>query len=112
MNPTTPSLPLTRRHFVVNTALAASAATLGLRAAPADAAQSEPRFSYIGFSKPFLKLSAAETADLVAEVGWDGIECPVRARGQIEPARVTDDLPAFVETLRKRNLDVQVVTTD
>jgi sugar phosphate isomerase/epimerase len=45
-------------------------------------------------------------------VGWDGIEIPVRAKGQIEPERAPDDLPRFAETLRKQNRDIHLVATD
>ena len=41
-------------------------------------------------------------AELVAEVGWDGIECPVRSKGQVEPERVEEDLPKMVEALRMK----------
>ena len=44
-----------------------------------------------------------QTAELVATVGWDGIECPVRAKGQIEPERAQDDLPKYAEALRLYN---------
>lgn len=70
------------------------------------------RFPIIGFSKPFQNLGPDETAEVVAEVGWDGIECPVRAGGQIEPARVEEDLPKMVEALRRRKLEIGVMTTD
>jgi sugar phosphate isomerase/epimerase len=49
---------------------------------------------------------------VVAQVGWDGIECPVRQKGQILPERVEDDLPKLVEALKKRNLELSIVATD
>ena len=74
---------------------------------PNAAGGGEPgRFPLIGFSKPFQKLDAERTAELVAAVGWDGIECPVRARGQVEPERAPDELPKFAEALRRRGRDV------
>jgi sugar phosphate isomerase/epimerase len=48
----------------------------------------------------------------VEEVGWSGIECPVRAKGQIEPERAEGELPRYVEAFRRRGLDVTVVVTD
>jgi len=48
---------------------------------------------------------------LVAEIGWDGIECPVRPGGHVLPERVDEDLPKMVESLKKRNLDVLMATT-
>jgi sugar phosphate isomerase/epimerase len=70
------------------------------------------RFKIIAFSKPFQNLSFDDTADVVAQVGWDGIECPVRAKGHVVPERVEEDLPKMVEALKKRNCDVSLITTD
>ncbi|MFM8358676.1 MAG: sugar phosphate isomerase/epimerase, partial [Verrucomicrobiota bacterium] len=79
-------------QLAVGSALTALAASLPA-AAPA------PRWPIIGFSKPFQTLDPEQTADTVAEIGWDGIECPVRAKGQVLPERVEEDLPKFVEAL-------------
>lgn len=76
------------------------------------AAAPAPRWPIIGFSKPFQTLDPEQTADTVAEIGWDGIECPVRAKGQVLPERVEEDLPKFVEALRKRGKSVALITTD
>src|SRR2546425_12784750 len=101
---------LSRRQFVEKSAIAAAAVTVGQLAA---FAQSMPRFKIISFSKPFAHLSFDETADLVAEVGWDGIECPVRSKaGQIAPEKVEEDLPKMVEALKKRGKEVTIVTTE
>src|SRR5262249_37445639 len=94
MNPLLPSSS-SRREFL--TTLAAGALTVGGLDSLAADAEGSPRFPLIAFSKPFQKFTAEQTAELVAKVGWDGIECPVRAQGQIEPMRVADDLPRFVE---------------
>jgi sugar phosphate isomerase/epimerase len=75
------------------------------------AADSKPCCKIIGFSKPFQTASPSQTADIVAEVGWDGIECPVRPKGQIEPERVEEELPKMVEALRKVGREVTVITT-
>src|SRR5262245_43766877 len=107
------SSPLpTRRCFLAKSALAVGALALGGRASAGDQPSTAPRYPLIGFSKPFQNFTAEQTAELVAKVGWDGIECPVRAKGQIEPERVADDLPPFVEVLRGRKLDIPIVATD
>ncbi|MEW6302745.1 MAG: sugar phosphate isomerase/epimerase family protein [Verrucomicrobiota bacterium] len=100
---------LSRREFLACTALATAAL-----AAPgvAPAAPGKPANKIIAFSKPFQTLSYSDAADLVADVGWDGIECPVRAKGQIEPAKAEDELPKLVEALKKRNLELSIMTTD
>ena len=102
--------PISRRNFVTKTALATALAAAG----PLTAfAQVPPRFKIIAFSKPFAELSFEDTADLVADIGWDGIECPVRKKsGQIAPEKVEEDLPKMVEALKKRGKEVTIVTTE
>lgn len=121
---------VSRRAFLRATALGAAASTLPSRAAgaPAEAPvpQGEPgasraaagsparaRWKVIAFSKPFTSLGVEETADLVADVGWDGIECPVRKTStHIDPDRVEEQLPRMVEALAKRGREVSMITTD
>jgi sugar phosphate isomerase/epimerase len=103
-------LPISRREFVQRTALAATAVAAGPAAAGAKA---EPRFKIIAFSKPFAHLNFEDTADFVAEIGWDGIECPVRTKaGHIAPEKVDEDLPKMVEALGKRGKEVGLITTE
>ncbi len=45
------------------------------------------------------------------KIGWDGIECPVRPKGQIEPERAPDELPRLVEALKKRGKELTIMTT-
>jgi len=76
-------------------------------------AAAAPPWKIIAFSKPFADLSPDATANLVADVGWDGIECAVRAKaGHIAPERVEEDLPKMVEALKKRGKEVTLVTTE
>lgn len=101
----------TRRHFLGSSALSLAAAAA---ASPAAAAEPAPRrFSLIGFTKPFAGLSFADTADVVADVGWDGAEVAVRSgtSTHIQPDRVEDDLPRMVEALAARGKELTIVTT-
>lgn len=99
-----------RRDFLQTGALAAAALGIPAQAAPAAAPS---KYKIIGFSKPFAEMTPDQTADLVAEVGWDGIECPVRQKaGQIAPERVEEDLPKMVEALKKRGKEVTIVATE
>ncbi len=111
MNTNAFALPVSsRREFLTRTALAAGA----LIASPASLlAQPAPvaRHKLIAFSKPFQNLNAEQTADTVAEVGWDGVDIPVRPKGQVEPERAADELPAFVEALKKRGKELTAITT-
>jgi len=100
---------LTRRAFLTTAASAAVALSLSPAFAAADAPNG--RFKIIGFSKEFQTLNAEDTADTVAEIGWDGIECPVRPKGQIEPERAADELPKMVEALKKRGKELTLMTT-
>jgi sugar phosphate isomerase/epimerase len=99
-----------RRQFLSQLAVASTA----LAAAPSLLAQGAKAAPYklIAFSKPFQDLTPDQTADFVAEVGWDGIECPVRAKGQILPERVEEGLPKMVEAMKKRGREVTIITTD
>ena len=101
---------LTRRQFAMKTALAAAATVTGTTT---EAVPVRPPWKLIAFSKPFADLSPDDTADLVADVGWDGIECAVRTKsGHIAPERVEEDLPKMVEALKKRGREVTIVTTE
>jgi sugar phosphate isomerase/epimerase len=102
---------VSRRRFLQTSALTAAAVAAG--AGQSDAAASAVPWKIIAFSKPFANLSPDETADLVADIGWDGIECPVRTKaGHITPERVEEDLPKMVEALKKRGKEVTIVTTE
>jgi sugar phosphate isomerase/epimerase len=106
-------MPLPRREFLAKTTL--TAAALAFSAKNAGAAPETPssdRFQLIAFDKPFQNAGFEQTADIIAEVGWHGIECPVRAKGQILPERVEEDLPKLVEALKKRGLAIYVLTSD
>lgn len=96
----------TRRHFIQSLSAAAMAASVSSFAqAPAKS------YKIIGFTKPFQDLDHEQTADTVAQIGWDGIEIPVRPKGQIEPERAADELPKLIEALKKRGKEITVITT-
>ena len=116
----TPSSPTSRREFLGR--VAAAGAGLAFTAAATPLAHAAPtptpatganrRFKIAGFTKPFQYLNYDDTADLVAEVGWDGVELALRKGGHVLPERVDDDLPRLVEALKKRNLEVLTIATD
>ncbi len=64
------------------------------------------------FTKPFNSLSFDQLADEMAALGVDGIEAPIRKGGHIEPPEVPDRLPELVEALKKRGLEITVMTSD
>jgi sugar phosphate isomerase/epimerase len=100
---------ITRRHFVAQ----ASAAAVVLGTMPSALGAETPRTKIITFTKPFRSLGAKETAALVAEVGWDGVELPVRASGgQFTPDQAPEQLPKFVEAFREARREIVMLTTD
>jgi len=107
-----PSSELPRRTFLSQTALAGAALAFAPRISTVADAAPAPRFPLIVFNKPFQNLNFDDTADVLAEVGWSGLECPVRAKGQILPENVEDELPRLVEALKKRGLTLEVLTSD
>lgn len=109
-----PSLPQTmnRREFLGATAAAAAVLSLGERSAPGAEGAAPPRRPIVVFSKAFQQLNPQATADLVAEVGWDGLECPIRKGGQVLPEQVEEDLPKLVAALRQRGKQIYIATTD
>jgi hypothetical protein len=100
---------ISRRAFL-------GATTLGIGALAAFGAEPatppKRRFKVVGFIKPFQKRPFDEIADMAKEAGWDGVECPLRKGGTIEPEAAEEKLPGFVEAMRKRQLEVPVLATD
>lgn len=107
-----PTPSVTRRDFLAGMTLAGSSLALTSPKTVLAAASPQPRWPVTVFSKAFQELSYEATADLVAEVGWDGIECPVRKGGQVLPERVEDDLPQMAAALKQRNKSLTIITTD
>ncbi|MSU35118.1 MAG: sugar phosphate isomerase/epimerase [Pedosphaera sp.] len=101
--------PSSRRQFL---GFSASAAALSKALAALSASQT-PRNPIYAFSKPFRSLGFSDTADLCAEVGWDGLEVPVRAQAShVDLARADEQLPQFVEQLRLRGKVIGLLATD
>jgi len=63
------------------------------------------------FEKPLLSLNYDETAEIFAKLGFDGIEAAVRPGGHVLPERVGEDLPEFVEALKRHGLEITVLTS-
>ena len=57
--------------------------------------------------------TADEVADAAVEMGYDGVNVTVRPYpGHVDPDGVANELPPFVNTLRKRGLLVRSITTN
>lgn len=104
---------LSRREFL-GQALVASA-SLAISRLPGGAATDATIPSPIAvFSKIYqeLKLDFEAAAALTADAGLDGVDCPVRAGGEILPEHAADQLPEYAETLARRKLGIKLLTTD
>jgi len=102
---------MNRRLFIRTTGAAVALTAAATKETPAATTKSNIRYS--AFTKPFRDLGFEETARFVEQVGWDGVELPVREQSShIDPARVEEDLPKMQAALRKRNKHIFIVTTD
>ncbi len=64
------------------------------------------------FTKPWKELSLPELGRFVADLGFNGIEFPLREGFQIEPAEAETKLPQLVKVMRDYNLEVYSVAAD
>ena len=70
------------------------------------------KYKICAFEKFLQDLSYDELADVIAELGFVGIEATVRRKGHVLPERVEEDLPKLVEALKKRDLEVTTMASD
>ncbi len=70
---------------------------------------SEQTIRYTVFTKPWRDASLEALADRVAELGFDGIELPVRDGFQVEPGSVARDLPRAARVFADRGLTIHSV---
>lgn len=64
------------------------------------------------FTKPFNSLSFDQLAEKIADIGFQGIEAPIRPGGHIEPRDVQRRLPELVKALAKRGLVINIMTSN
>lgn len=95
---------MTRRTFVGGTGL-------GLAAMAIPAMAAEPAEEVALFTKHLQGLPPDQLAAAVKKSGFSWIEAPVRLGGHVEPERVEDELPRFVEALRREGVGISVVTS-
>ena len=65
----------------------------------------ENQFKYSVFTKAW-KMPLPELAKFVSDLGFDGIELPVRAGYQVEPERVHEDLPRAAKIMADHGLRI------
>lgn len=98
-----------RRTFLTTVATAAGGliASRSITAAPSGTRKNK----LCAFTKHLQGLSFDQIADIAAECGLDGIEAPIRPGGHVEPARIEEDLPKLAEALKKRGLEITIMTS-
>ena len=98
----------TRRAFLQTT----GAALAGLSLSPlVRAATPAATLDVSVFTKHLVGLPYEQVAEIIARLGATGIEAPIRPGGHIEPAKVEDELPKFVEVLKRHGLRINVLTS-
>ena len=99
---------LSRREFLARSMVATSLATL----TPNLLAQTtKAKYKFCAFEKPLQFLSFDELAELMASIGYKGIEAAVRDKGHVLPEKVDQDLPRMHEALQKRGLEISILTS-
>lgn len=111
-------LEYTRRNFLGSLALAGGAVGSGLMNPASAAATSktyhqprEEKLSIHVFSKHLQFLDYQHTAEVAAEIGFDGVDLAVRPRGHVLPENVETDLPKAVAAIKKAGLEAKLMTT-
>jgi sugar phosphate isomerase/epimerase len=107
------SSQLSRREFLARTIVSGAALTVSHTASWGAPEPKSPSPIAV-FSKIYqeLKLDFEAAAAVTADAGLDGIDCPVRAGGEILPEHATEQLPAYAEVLARRKLGIKLLTTD
>src|SRR5688500_9357774 len=107
-----------RREFILRSALATSSLAIGAFAncktathREAASIQEKGALKLSIFSKNLQWLSYEEMATEAAAMGFDGIDLTVRPNGHVTPERVEEDLPKAVAAIRKKGMDVYMMTT-
>jgi L-ribulose-5-phosphate 3-epimerase len=100
---------VTRRRFIETVTAAGTLAALSpgtLAAAPGF------RGTLCFFSKHLPKMDAQRLGKTMKSLGFDGVDLTVRPNGHIDPKRVAQDLPPFVEAVRREGVALPMITTE
>lgn len=97
-----------RRNFLKSISLSGLGAFAGGRVW---AGENEKESEIVVFTKYFEKLPFDEVAGMIAPLGVEGLEAPLRKAGHIEPEDMVERLPAFVESLAKEDLKVVIMAS-
>jgi L-ribulose-5-phosphate 3-epimerase len=102
----------TRREFIQFTAAAGAYAAVSPRLSAVASAKAEFGGTICFFSKHLPDLDGRGMARALKPLGFGGVDLTVRPKGHVEPARVRELLPVFVNGIRDEGLQVPMITTD
>jgi len=113
----TKSFPDRRDALLLGLGLASSVSFFGPNLSKAPAAESaeidkNTRPKICIFAKPIQSLSFDAVAELLSKHPVDGLEATVRKGGQVDPAKVQEQLPKLYEALAKRSREFMILATD
>jgi L-ribulose-5-phosphate 3-epimerase len=94
------AITISRRDFLINTAVATAAAPVVANEVFAAQTQSADMPKIHIFSKHLQFLNYRDMADVARELGFDGIDLTVRPKGHVLPEKVETDLPLAVEAMK------------
>ena len=99
-----------RRTVLLSAGAAAVTSALPASATLHPNAKDRPKICI--FAKPIQDLTYDQTADFLAKHPVDGLEATVRTGGQVDPAKVNDQLPRLYEALAKRSREFLILATN
>lgn len=105
-------MSISRRHFLGQSAALIAALSTRPQFILAQSTPVRPTPTYHFFTKIFIGLPYSEIAKHIADIGYNGVEVPIRKKEIREGADVIDEIPKMVEAYRNEKLEVVTLTTD
>jgi len=102
---------VSRRRFIETVAAAGALTTVFPDRAEARR-EADFRGTLCFFSKHLPRMDGRGLGRSLKTLGFGGVDLTVRPKGHVEPLRVTQDLPAFVDGIRNEGLAVPMITTE
>jgi len=103
-------LKMDRRNFIKTAGMAGMA--IPLSNISLETPLAKPEMPICIFSKQLQWLNYDETARVIKEIGFDGVDLTVRRGGHVKSENVEKDLPVAVNAFKKQGLVVPMITTN
>ncbi len=103
---------MNRRNFIQTTGLSVAGLSLtGTGMANSILTSKAVKRPICAFTKCLQFLTFDEMGEVLAQLGFDGADMPVRPGGQVEPSEVKTGLPLAVKTLQKYGVEIPMIVT-